>query len=170
MRKRMRQDFTHVSAKRLVVSIFAALFFLLMTTCGGSSQVKAGAEGMSASTSNAPSITVSPNVAEHKPGAKLMICGSGFEPGQKLRLFITMGGIRSGIHFLVRPEPVPNGLGAFASVWTLKREISKKLIEPLPMVYTLAAQDKEGNTLCTAPVLFCDPDAKEKAPACEFLK
>lgn len=122
------------------------------------------------SQNSVPNVTVSPVVAEYKPGVQVLISGSGFEPKQKLRIFITMGGVSSGIHFMLKPEPVPNDLGAFASVWKLRREIAKKLIEPLPMVYTISVEDAEGKTLCTAPLLFCDPKEKEKSPAGYFLK
>ena len=109
-------------------------------------------------------------VAEYKPGVKILIAGSGFEPAQKVKLFINMGEVRSGIHFMVQPEPIPNELGAFASIWTPNREISKKLLEPLPTAYTLTVEDSNGVILCTGFLAFCDPKAEKESPICPFAK
>ncbi|MFX0198029.1 MAG: hypothetical protein ACFFCW_18065 [Candidatus Hodarchaeota archaeon] len=164
-----KQIFDKIFNKRVVLVSFAIIF--LLTTMGGtSSHVKAGAGEAKAFASSMQNITVTPSVGEYKTGVKVLISGSGFEPKQKLKLFVNMSGVSSGIHFMVKPEPVPNELGAFASVWTLRREISKKLIKPLPMVYTIAVVDKDGKTLCTAPLLFCDPTVKGEFPACIFVK
>jgi len=152
-----KQSFYNYLTKSVILISFSAIFLLI----GISSHVNAAAT---------PNVTVTPAVVEYKPNVEVLIAGSGFEPKQKLRLFITMSGLPSGIHYMVKPEPIPNELGAFASVWTLRREISKKLIAPLPVVYTLEVRDKDDNTLCTAPMLFCDPKAKEKSAACGFLE
>lgn len=155
-----------------VVLISFATVSLLLTImgCASLSGVNTGTEEAKASAKNMPSIAVAPTVAEYKPNVQVLVSGSGFEPKQKLSFLIAMGGVPSGIHYMLAPEPVPNDLGAFASVWKLGREISSKLIEPLPTVYTIAVKDKDGKTLCTAPLLFCDPKAKDKFPACTFIK
>lgn len=165
-----KQNFEKILTTKVLVSSCFIVFLLFTTGCGTLSQMQEGTGETGALLRSVPSVTVTPTVAEYKAGVHVLISGSGFEPKQKLKLFITMGGVSSGIHFLVKPEPVANDLGAFASVWTIGREISRKLIEPLPTVYTLAVEDKDGRTLCTAPLLFCDPKAKEKPPECEFLK
>ena len=117
-----------------------------------------------------PSITVTPSVVEYKSGVSVLISGSGLAPKQKLKLFVfSMGGLPSGIHYMVKPQPLPNDFGAFASIWKPGREISRKLLEPLPMVYTLSVEDDKGKTLCTTPLLFCDPKGKDKFP-CELSK
>jgi len=46
----------------------------------------------------------------------------------------------------------------------------RKLLEPLPVVYTVAVVDEESRkTLCTAPLAFCDLKAEKKSPACNFI-
>jgi hypothetical protein len=165
-----KQRFDKILTTKVMVSNFFIFFLLFTMGCGTLSQVKEGAGETGALLQSMPNVTVTPTVVEYKAGVEVLISGSGFETKQKLKLFITMGGVSSGIHFLVKPEPVANDLGAFASVWSLSREISGKLIEPLPTVYTLSVEDKDGKTLCTAPLLFCDPKAKEKSPECQFLK
>jgi hypothetical protein len=165
-----RQNFYKILTARVTLSGFAIIFLLTTIACGTLSPQKAGAGETKAFAGSRPTITVLPPVVEYKPKVQVLVSGSGFEPNQTLQLQIVYGGILTGIHGLVKPPPVPNDLGAFASVWTLKREISKKLIEPLPMVYTLAVVDEDGKTLCTAPLFFCDPKAKKKSPACIFIK
>jgi hypothetical protein len=164
------QGFGKTLKTKAVVGSFFIFFLLFTMGCGTLSQMQQGAGESEAFLRSVPSVTVTPTVAEYKAGVHVLISGSGFEPKQKLKLFIAMGGVSSGIHFLVKPEPLTNDLGAFASVWSIGREISSKLIEPLPTVYTLSVEDKDGKTLCTAPLLFCDPKAKEKPPECQFLK
>ena len=159
-----------ITATRVVRISFS--FVLSLTILGLLTLTHVKAENSEAQIfqNSVPNITVTPTVAEYKPGVKVLISGSGFEPEQKLRIFITMGGVPSGLHFMVKPEPVPNDLGAFASVWSLRREIARKLLEPLPTVYTISVETQEGKTLCTAPLLFCDPEKKEAFPAGHFLK
>lgn len=118
----------------------------------------------------AASVTVFPLVAEYKPNVEVIISGAGYQPNQQLRLRIFLGGVVSDISYMVKPKPVANELGAFLSVWKLKREIGKKMLEPLPSVYTLAVVDEESRkTLATAPLAFCDPSAEKKSPACNLV-
>jgi hypothetical protein len=167
--KRKMKVYQVLTAKVTLNSCF--VFCLLITMgCARLSQVKGDSQETKASFRSMPNVIVTPTVAEYKAGVNVLISGSGFEPKQKLRLFVSMGGVSSGIHYLVNPEPVSNELGAFASVWKLEREISGKLIVPLPMVYTISVEDIDGKTLCTAPLLLCDPNAREKMPQCMFLR
>jgi hypothetical protein len=117
-----------------------------------------------------PTITVSPAVAEYKPKVKVLISGSGFEPNQELQFQISMGGVLSLIHASVKPSPVPNEFGAFAGVWTINREISRKLLKPLPVVYTITVLDEDFNKLCSAALLFCDSKEEKKPEPCSFLE
>ena len=156
--------------RRLVVAGLTFVFLLSMISCTTSSHLQKGDKEGDTFSKNIPSLSIVPAVAEYKSGVKVLIAGAGFEPGQKVKLFVTMGGVRSGIHFMVKPEPTANEFGAFASVWTPNREISKKLLEPLPTVYTLTAEDRGGAVLCTGFLGFCDPKAEKKSPICEFVK
>ena len=151
-----KDDFYRIFTILLVLGAFAISLFLPTAGMAG---------GMGAK----PTITVTPDITGSKK-VNFIIAGSGFEPNQELQLELYMDGVSSLIHHSVKPKMVPNELGAFAGVWTASREFKKKLLKPLPMVYTLTVLDKDFNILATAPLLFCDPKTKEKFPACMFLK
>jgi hypothetical protein len=155
---------------KLFFSCIALVFLFSLISCTTSSSSKKGPKEGETFSKSMPNIIVTPEVAEYKKGVKILIAGSGFEPAQKVKLFINMGGVRSGIHFMVQPEPIPNELGAFASIWTPDREISNKLLEPLPTLYTLTVEDSNGMVLCTGFLAFCDPKAEKESPICSFAK
>lgn len=148
------QNFSRIFAERLTLGIICAIFLFTLSSCGTVSQQKGAGLGTEAFAASKPTVTISPAVVEYKPNVKVLISGSGFEPNQELKLHIFMGGVISNIGPLMKPKPVPNEFGAFASVWKLRREISKKLLQPLPMVYTLSVLDSNYNVLCTAPLVF----------------
>ena len=95
-----------------------------------------------------------------KKGMAILMAGSGFKPKQKLGIRLMMGGVLSDISFLVKPRPVANEFGAFASTWKLRREFKRKLLKP-GTAYTVTLVDEDGNTLGTAPLVF--EKAKKKA-------
>lgn len=108
-----------------------------------------------------PSLAVSPLPVPYKAKAKVMIAGSGFEPKQEVNLQIAMGGVPSDISFLVKPRPVANQYGAFASEWILAGEIRRKLLEPT--AYTLQAVDENGFVIAqTALVFMAEKKAAKK--------
>jgi len=111
-------------------------------------------------------VNVSPAVVEYKRGAKVVISGSGFKPKQELGIHVGRGGPGSDISLLVEPQPVTNEFGAFASVWTINREIRQKLI--MATTYTVTVVDQNGKTWGSAPLVFCDRKTK-KAPVCGLL-
>ncbi|MFQ5851805.1 MAG: hypothetical protein ACE5JU_14635 [Candidatus Binatia bacterium] len=99
-------------------------------------------------------VAVSPTPVKPKKGAKILIAGSGFKPKQELGIRLVMGGVLSDISFMVKPRPVVNKFGAFASTWKLRgREFKRKLLQP-GMTYTVTVVDEHGNTLGTAPLVF----------------
>ena len=73
--------------------------------------------------------------------------------GKELGIRVMMGGVLSDISFLVKPQPIANEFGAFASVWSLNREIRRKLLKS-GTAYTLTIVDENGDTLATAPLMM----------------
>jgi len=104
-------------------------------------------------------VAVSPTPVKPKKG-KLLIAGSGFKPKQKLGIRLMMGGVMSDISFMVKPRPVANKYGAFASTWKLKGRYFK-LLKP-GMAYTVYLVDEDGNTLGTAPLVIDKAKKKKK--------
>jgi len=106
-------------------------------------------------------VTVSPSPTPYKRKTNVTIAGSGFEPNQEIGIRIMMGGVLSDISFLIKPRPVPNEFGAFASTWKLNREIRRKLLKAAT-AYTLSVVDAEGNTIAHAPMVMDKAKKKKK--------
>ena len=70
-----------------------------------------------------------------------------------------MGGVLSDVSFLVKPRPVTNDNGSFASIWTLNREIRAKLLEM--GANDLTVVDEDGNELAKGKVNFVKAKAKK---------
>jgi hypothetical protein len=110
----------------------------------------------------APVLSVSPTPIPATKGAKVTVAGVGFEPKQELGLRIKMGGVMSDVRHQVKPLPVTNDEGAFASEWTLDAE-------PALLgagAHTLMAVNENGDVLAHAPFVVAQPEkkkAKEKA-------
>jgi hypothetical protein len=93
--------------------------------------------------------------------AKITIVGTGFKPGQEVSLlFTTMDGVQADIGYALKPKPVANKLGAWATTWSCGRYIKKKLIKE--GAYAITVADSEYNILAHAPVAFYKAKAKKK--------
>ena len=131
----------------------AWLVFLtaLLTGCSMPMQEKASSE---------PKVTISPNPVEYKRKVKVTISGSGFEPKEQLGLLIVMGGVPSDIGGMTEPEPVTNEKGEFSTVWTIDREIRRKLLAPTS--HTIQVTDEDWKPLAKGTLVFKKPEGKTK--------
>ena len=110
---------------------------------------------------DSPVVMVSPMPIPNKSNVEVMIAGSGFEPNEELGLRIVMGGVMSDVRHQVKPKPVANEYGAFASEWKLGREL--RLLKP--GAYSMAVVNDEGDVLAHAPFVLDEApkkDAKKK--------
>ena len=107
-----------------------------------------------------PEVTVLPGKVEFKRNVQAFISGSGFKAKQEIGLRIVMGGVLSDISYLVKPRPVANANGAFASVWTLNREIRRKLLTL--GAHDLTAVDEDGKELAMTKLTFKKARAAKK--------
>ena len=107
-----------------------------------------------------PEIMVLPAKVEFRRTVQAFISGSGFKPNQEIGLRIKMGDVLSDISYLMKPRPVTNANGAFASVWTLNREIRRKLLTI--GAHELTAVDNDGNELATTQLTFMKARAAKK--------
>ncbi len=140
----------------LGVSI-AAVFF--MTLLGGGSFLSQIGEVAIAEAG--PNVTISPAPVKPKKG-KILIAGSGYKPKQELGIRVMMGGVLSDISFLVKPRPIANKFGAFASTWKLRGREFKRGLLKAGTVYTVTIVDEDGNTLATAPLVIDKAKKKKK--------
>ena len=105
-----------------------------------------------------PVLRVDPTPIPTTKGAKVTIAGVGFEPKQELGLRIKMGGVMSDVRYQVKPVPMTNEEGAFASEWVLGAET--KLLGP--GAHTLTAVNDNGDVLAHAPFVIAQPEKKKE--------
>ena len=142
-----------------VSAILGAAFFLSVLSSAAPVAWLSGAQD-SVAIAAGPEIGVLPAKVEYKSRVQAFISGSGFKPNQEIGIRIMMGGVLSDISYLIKPRPVANGNGAFASVWTLNREIRRKLISLGS--HNLTAVDENGNELATTKLTFKKASSKKK--------
>lgn len=145
------------STGRRVCSVIGVMFALSLLA-GGLLLQPDRADGRWISIKAPPVVAISPNPVPFDRKAKVMIAGAGFEPNQEVRLIIVTGGGLTGITYLVKPAPVANEFGAFASEWTPGRML--RTLEPT--AYTLRIVDENGTVLTQAPLAFEKKQKKEK--------
>ena len=76
------------------------------------------AAGSPDSSNPAPNVVVTTPVVALSSSATVTIMGSGYEPGQEVRLLVTsLDGAKADIGYALDPEPVANEVGAWATVW-----------------------------------------------------
>jgi len=107
----------------------------------------------------APVLSVAPTPIPNTKGARVTIAGVGFEPKQELGLRIKMGGVMSDVRHQVKPLPMTNEEGAFASEWVLGAET--KLLGP--GAHTLSAVNDNDDVIAHAPFVLAQPEKKAKA-------
>ncbi len=145
--------------KRLArISGCLALAFFLTLLGGGSYSFLLGEVAIAEA---GPNVTVSPALVKPKKG-KILIAGSGFKPKQELGIRVMMGGVLSDISFLVKPRPIANKFGAFASTWKLRGREFKRGLLKAGSVLSVTIVDEDGNTLATAPLVIDKGKKKKK--------
>jgi hypothetical protein len=126
---------------------FTGLIALIFIWTMGISNVKAG-PGTPAILAPRPIVAVSPFVVPLDKKTKLVIMGSGYSPGQELRILCEDA---FGVIMALEVESVvANERGSWAVVWTLGRYARKKVVTE--GVYAIMAADTDYNILATTPV------------------
>lgn len=100
-----------------------------------------------------PTVVVDTPKVKMTKKAKVVIKGTGFKPGQEVRLvFTTVDGVKSDIGGYLKPKPVADQTGAWTTTWSCGRYIRKKLIKA--GTYTITVMNPEYNYIADAPVAF----------------
>ena len=143
--------------KQLMKGLIAVMF-LVGSLAGGAHIASAEQEGMTGQTQPGPAIVVANPMIKITMDAKVVIIGSGFKPGQEIRiLFKPLDGIFGDIGYALKPDPVPNKVGAFVTTWTCGRHLNKNIKES---AYNLTVTTMEYEFLAQTPKAFF----KEKPP------
>ncbi len=147
-----------VKLARISVILAAAFFLTLLGSVAPVAWLSGGEESVALAAG--PEVTILPKQVEYKRRVPVFISGSGFKPKQELGLRITMGGVLSDVSYLVKPRPVPNANGSFATIWTLNREIRRKLLKL--GAHDLVVVDENGNELAKTKLTFKKARASKK--------
>jgi len=129
---------------------------------------EAGANGeytRSTAVAPSPSVAAASSVVQLHGDTKVVLTGSGFDPGQELRLLLTteQGGIRavSDFTYAADPEPVANEEGAWVTAWgVFGRLFDKEVITD--GVYAIVVTDTDNNPVATTSVAFYDPEKPQE--------
>lgn len=109
-----------------------------------------------------PVLTMGTPLVKMSKKSQVVIMGSGFKPGQEVRILITTpDGLQSDIGYALTPEPKADNAGAWATTWDAGRYVSRKLIDPKGGAYKILAADADYNPIAHAPVFF-EPAAPAK--------
>ena len=100
-----------------------------------------------------PTVMVATPNVKMSSKVKIAIVGTGFQPGQEVSLlFTTADGVQADIGYALKPKPVANKIGAWATTWSAGRYIKRKLVKE--GAYTITVTDSDYNVLAHAPVAF----------------
>jgi len=104
----------------------------------------------------APTIVIMPsNVLRLDKKTKIAIMGSGFNPGQEIRLLITQSdGSLSDINSELSPEPKANEFGVWGTAWTVGDYASGSVAKA--GAYIMKACDANYEVLATVPFGYYD--------------
>ena len=140
-----------------VSAILAAAFFL--SVLSSVAPLSLGGVGESLAQAAGAKVTVLPKKVEYKRGS-VFITGSGLKPNQEVGIRVMMGGVLSDVSYLVKPRPKTDANGTFATVWSLNREIRRKLLEMGKNTLTIV--DDDGNELAKGTINFVKAKASKK--------
>jgi hypothetical protein len=106
-----------------------------------------------AETAFKPVVTLSSHYVQMDKKAKVVIMGTGFQPGQKLVLLVTTtDGIDTDQNALINPYPKPDATGTWSTTWECGKLIGEELIKA--GAYKLTVTDDDYNEIAITPVGF----------------
>lgn len=148
--------------KKLIYGMMAITLVigLVGSTAMGSGKSVAK-ESFVAKSKPCPRVAVGNPFVKMSEKLKVVIMGTGFNPGQEVRiLFTTMDGVSADIGYALKPQPVANKIGAWVTTWKCGGFIKKKLIKQ--GAYTITVTDGEYTPLAHAPVAFYKDEKESK--------
>jgi len=112
------------------------------------------------------SVSVSPQLSELAPKSKIDIFGSGFIPGEEVRILYTdADGMQTDIGYALEPAPKASKSGAWLTTWDCEEFIKAKLVTD--GAFELVVTNSEFKPLAKAYVFFKKPVKKAEAPKAE---
>ncbi len=109
-------------------------------------------EDATAKTGSGPTIVVDNPMVKIAKGAKVTIIGSGFEPGQEIRvLLIPLDNVITDLVDDLKPYPVPNKIGAWVTTWACDPHLQDTIREG---AYEIKVTTMDYKFLAKSPIAF----------------
>ena len=143
--------------KKVLYAWMAVVMVIGLVGCATMGSEKGEAkEGVTSQGGPGPTMVMQPSHALRlDKKAKVAIMGSGFKPGQEIRLVITQSdGSISDISSQLSPEPKANEFGVWGTTWTVGDYASGEIAKA--GVYILKACDESYQVLTTIPFGYYD--------------
>ncbi len=121
-----------------------------------------GLGGVTAAGELGPKVVLDNCYVEIVKEAKIVIVGTGFKPGQEVRvLFISEDGVEADIGpSSLEPQPKANKIGAWVTTWNCSRFVGADLIKE--GAYAITVTDTDYNILAHTPLAFYKAEDKKK--------
>jgi len=74
-------------------------------------------------------VTSNPEIMKLDKKGSATLMGSGFAPGQAIRILFVKDGVRADIGHYLKPKPEPDSYGKWNTVWSYGRFVKKKIIK-----------------------------------------
>ena len=148
--------------KKLFPSIVAVVFIVGLMGLSGSTFL---GPRVSIAADQGPVVTLGTPLVKMagKKTAGVVIMGTGFKPGQEIRvLFTTKDGLQSDLGYALKPEPKPDKTGSWTTTWSAGRYVRRKLVDPKGGAYKIVVSDGEYNPIAHTAVFFQAPKKKKK--------
>jgi hypothetical protein len=108
-------------------------------------------------------VAISPQLSEIAPKTTLDIMGSGYLPGEEVRiLFTDVEGMQTDIGYALEPAPKAGKSGAWLTTWKCEEFIKAKLVTD--GAFELTVTDNEFKPLAKTYVYFKKAPKKAEAP------
>jgi len=153
-----------MSRRAYLILLPALLLSLMLSLVPGCAKTPPSAEEEAAVVKAVPCVTITPNVAKIDSKLQMVIMGSGFEPGQEIRLIVCVQGLEDSIlqggeGEVLNVKPVPDEIGDWITVWSLKSHIKMLAATTTNKgegLYTIQVTDADFNVLASAPFALAD--------------
>lgn len=131
----------------VVATVLMSVMLILTPSC---------TQEASAPTTGKPTVVVIPAVVPLAAETQIVIMGSDYIPGQKIKILVREPQAGSTVNMAsqVDPTPIPNDQGCWATTWTLGRYASRGVYTE--GVYFIHVTDENLNSLASAPIGLVD--------------
>jgi hypothetical protein len=110
----------------------------------------------------APVVTVGTPLVKMTESDKIILMGTGFQPGQEICLhLVTADGQQADITYALKPTPKADKTGTWATTWNASDYVKTKLVTG--GAYKISVTDSDLRAIAQTPIFFlADQDTHDK--------